>query len=41
LLLRHSKYSATLPKYTPTDYLSGNFAHWEDVIIQKYYAVIL
>jgi len=28
-LIRHSKYSAMLSKYTP-DCFFGNFAHWED-----------
>jgi len=28
LLIRHSKYSAILSKYTLTDYFFGDFAHW-------------
>jgi len=29
LLIRHSKYSAILSNYTPTDCFFGDFAHWD------------
>jgi len=29
MLIRHSKYSAILQKYAPTDCFFGDFTHWE------------